>query len=466
VATALVWLAAVVHGAVGAAPADAARVWPKPAHYTAWVRWDAPTSTLSGSERIAFVNDGPRALSELWLRVWPNGYGSCSKPLARVTLARGGRAAGWRAACTALRVRLTRPVPAGASGTLGVRLRVRVPKGSDRFGRDRGIAYLGNALPLLGVAGPKGPSLEPYTSLGDPFYSLAARWSVQLDLPRRLAAATTGTVTRRSSLPNGMRRLVAEAPVARDFAIALGRFAVESQATSGGVRLRYFRVPGESSARARASLRVARAAVETYTSWYGPAGVPEIDLVPGPGTIGGFGAGMEYPGLVLIADQAPIVAHELAHQWWYSLVGGDQWRSPWLDESFAEFSSRRLPASVVPRDGLDCKPANPVRPFGGALLTESMRHWDAAGASAYYREVYLGGTCALRSLEHDLGPAATTAFLRSYVDAHRWGVVTTADFVAALRAAAPPGYDVDAFLRRARISAPAPARRSSRPQRR
>jgi hypothetical protein len=44
-----------------------------------------------------------------------------------------------------------------------------------------------------------------------------------------------------------------------------------------------------------------------------------------------------------------------------------------------------------------------------------------------------------------------TAFLRSYADAHRWGVVRTADFVAALRAAAPPGYDVDAFLRRARI---------------
>jgi hypothetical protein len=44
-----------------------------------------------------------------------------------------------------------------------------------------------------------------------------------------------------------------------------------------------------------------------------------------------------------------------------------------------------------------------------------------------------------------------TAFLRSYVDAHRWGVVTKGDFVSALRAAAPPGYDVDAVLRRGRI---------------
>jgi aminopeptidase N len=160
---------------------------------------------------------------------------------------------------------------------------------------------------------------------------------------------------------------------------------------------------------------------------------------------------MEYPGLVLTPDIPQVVAHELAHQWWYGLVGDDQWRSPWLDESFAEFSSRRLPAAVVQAGRLGCDHANPVRPFGRAPLTASMTRWNRAPAS-YFAEVYLGGTCALRSLERDLGRDAMTAFLRSYVDAHRWGVVTTADFVAALRAFAPTGYDVEAFLRRARIA--------------
>jgi hypothetical protein len=451
VGTALVWLAAVLHSAVGAAPADAARVWPKPSQYTASLRWDARRSELSGSERVAFVNNGPRTLSSVWLRLWPNGYGSCARPLARVTVAGGGHVAQRRAGCTAVRVALRQPVASGSPGSVEVRLRVRVPDKPGRFGRDRGVAYLGNALPLLDVVGRSGPTLGAYTPYGDPFYSLAARWSVRLDLPRRLVAATTGSVTSSSPLPGGMRRITAEAPIARDFAIAIGRFSVQSEATSGGVRLRYFRMPGASRAAANDALRVARAAVETYTSWYGPAGISEIDLVPAPVTFAGFGSGMEYPGLVLIAGEPAVVAHELAHQWWYSLIGDDQWRSPWLDESFAEFSARRLPASVVPRDGLNCKPSNPVRPFGRALLTSSMRHWNEAGANAYFREVYLGGTCALRSLERDLGARATTAFLRSYADAHRWGVVTTADFAAALRAAAPPGYRVDAFLRRARI---------------
>ena len=40
-----------------------------------------------------------------------------------------------------------------------------------------------------------------------------------------------------------------------------------------------------------------------------------------------------------------VVAHEVAHQWWYSLVGNDQIDEPWLDEAFAQFTT----ALVLPR---------------------------------------------------------------------------------------------------------------------
>jgi hypothetical protein len=441
---------------VGVAPgiAAASPVWPQPVRYRAQLRYDAGAHVLSGSERIAFLNDGPRTLSSVWLRVWPNGYGSCAHPWARVSISGGGRAAGWSAGCTALRVRLAQPVASGGGGAVRVRLRVKVPHRPNRFGRDGGVDYLGNALPLLDVQEASGPTLEPYTDLGDPFYSLSSSWSVRLDLPRALTAATTGEVTSQRRVGGGLKRLRISAAHARDFAIVVGPFAVDSVRTGGGILLRRYRLPGQQRSTALATLRVARRVIATYSSWYGAPGEREIDLVPGPGSLGPFGAGMEFPGLVLTPDDPYLVAHELAHQWWYGLVGDDQWRSPWLDESFAEFSARRLPAAVVGQDELQCDFADPVAPFGSASLTSSMRHWDAASPDAYYRIVYLGGTCALRSLEHDLGPRAMTAFLRSYAHAHRWGVVTTADFVAALRAAAPAGYDVDAYLRRARIVVP------------
>src|SRR5205085_810999 len=63
------------------------------------------------------------------------------------------------------------------------------------------------------------------------------------------------------------------------------------------------------------------------------------------------GEGMEYPGIVFVemtpgsaygrswAHTAALLAHELAHQWFYGIVGNNQWREPWLDESFATFAS-------------------------------------------------------------------------------------------------------------------------------
>jgi aminopeptidase N len=251
-----------------------------------------------------------------------------------------------------------------------------------------------------------------------------------------------------------VKRLRIAAAHARDFAVVTGRMAVNSTRTANGIRLTRYRLPSASRADALRTLALARAAVEQYSAWYGDPGEREIDLVAAPSSLGAFGGGMEFPGLVLTSDEPRLVAHELAHQWWYGLVGDDQWRSPWLDESFAEYAARQLPADPFGQDDLSCDPGDPVTPFGKGPLTADMRHWDAAGADAYFRTIYLGGTCALRSLEADLGADWMLAFLRSYADGHRYGVTSTADFVAAVRAAAPPGYDVDAFLRRARIEVP------------
>ena len=34
-----------------------------------------------------------------------------------------------------------------------------------------------------------------------------------------------------------------------------------------------------------------------------------------------------------------VIAHETAHQWWYSIVGNDEVNEPWLDEALTEYST-------------------------------------------------------------------------------------------------------------------------------
>ena len=150
---------------------------------------------------------------------------------------------------------------------------------------------------------------------------------------------------------------------------------------------------------------------------------------------------MEYPELVISPAVTEILGHEIAHQWWYGIVGDDEYHEPWLDESFANYALFRLTGRFAP-----C----PRPPFDPPL-TASMDTFDHARDGAYSAVVYRGGACSLRMLERAFGRTRFDALLRRVVRDHRDGVLTTAAFVAAVRAAAPAGVDADALLRRAGI---------------
>jgi Peptidase family M1 domain len=209
------------------------------------------------------------------------------------------------------------------------------------------------------------------------------------------------------------------------------------------VRLRRFSIPGTPAAPARRTLRIAALSMRRYAAWYGPYARPEIDLVEGPGEVARGGLAMEYPELVLTPPDPTSIAHELAHQWFYGIVGNDQWSEPWLDESFAEFSAARLPPRTVPNRLRDCRvPDARESPLDADMARLTGRR------NRYVNTVYMGGACFLRAVQRALGGARFDAFMRRLVATHRGGVQTTPEFVAALRAAAPGNATVERLLRR------------------
>jgi hypothetical protein len=422
------------HAAPGAAPR-----WPDQARYALDLAYDARRFAISGTERIAFSNRGPDALRSVWLRAWGNAFGGCAVRRARVSVTGGGTLGAYRHGCTALEVRLDRPLQPGGQATLALAVRITAPRRPDRFGRFHGAAYFGNAIPILAVADRRGWQLPPYTFAGESFYSLTSSWSVRLRLPAGLQVASTGT----QSGPAGGGAVTLVAPRARDFALVVGRFSVRA-ARAGPVRLRRFSIPGTPATEVRRTLRTAALAMRSYAGWYGPYGRPEVDLVEGPGEVARGGVAMEYPEVVLTPAQGTAVAHELAHQWFYGIVGDDQWSEPWLDESFAEFSAARLPRRQVPNRLGGCK----LPDARDVPLDASMARLTGGGGGRYVRTVYIGGACVLRALQRALGARPFDAFMRRLVATHRDGVDTTAEFVAAARAAAPGDATVERLLRR------------------
>ncbi len=425
-----------------ALPAEPVR-GPDQIAYALAAAWSQKTFTLTGSETIRFRNNGSTPLARIWVRHWPNGWravgssgqrAGCTRAIATLRVTAGGRLGTRTISCTAYRINLSRAIEPGARGSVRVAFKVRVPRGDDRFGRAGQYTNLGNAVPILAVHDAQGWHLDPYSSTGESFYSLSASWDVALKMPRGIRAATTGRVVRTS---NGA--LLIRARNARDFGLATGPFRVVT-ATVGRVRIRVSAPRSMDTRQVARAMRLSRTAVAVYEQRYGPYGAPELDVVLG--TFTAFG-GMEYPQLVLTTPESGPVRHEIAHQWFYGIVGDDQRHAPWLDESFASWVEHDL-------SGFPGCPTPPVRVVSGVFLDSTMDLFDRR-SDLYGRIVYTGGACALEEVAAAIGHDRFRALLRSYVASHRYGITTEADFISALRAAAPPSFDVDAWAARARL---------------
>jgi aminopeptidase N len=145
---------------------------------------------------------------------------------------------------------------------------------------------------------------------------------------------------------------------------------------------------------------------------------------------------MEYPGFVLDRVNSTALAHELAHQWWYGIVGDDEYNSPWLDEGFTDYATDLY----FGRTGSGC---GITWQSSAEKLTNSMAYWDAH-PSRYGAVVYGFGKCTLHDLRRLLGTTKMTALMSSYAQAHWFGVSTVAEFKQAAQAAAG-GTDLTAF---------------------
>ncbi|HEY6697394.1 MAG TPA: M1 family metallopeptidase [Acidimicrobiales bacterium] len=120
----------------------------------------------------------------------------------------------------------------------------------------------------------------------------------------------------------------------------------------------------------------------------------------------------------------PVVAHELAHQWFGDHVSLGSWQDIWLNEGFATYAQwlwaeHRGDGSVddiavasARTPGLDAPPADP-------------------GADQLFRAtVYVRGALTLHVLRHELGDDAFFELLRTWVDRYGGGSATSADFEA------------------------------------
>jgi hypothetical protein len=151
--------------------------------------------------------------------------------------------------------------------------------------------------------------------------------------------------------------------------------------------------------------------------------------------------GVEFPTSIQFGDKSrpelpSLVAHELAHQWFYSLVGNNQARDPWLDESFATFAQ-----AIAAHQQNEYRLADEPDRYVGELGAP-MSFWAGRGDfNQYVRGVYDQGAAVLLAARDQVGSSRFDAALRSYLAANAHRVATPAALANAFRDL-PPVIDL------------------------
>lgn len=360
---------------------------------------------VSGREQLRFTPD--LAVTELVLRLWA----------AAPRLRRSGGSTTLRTVRVDGEVRpYTRPTPTlvripwqGASGTtltIDLDFDVTLPVGADdRLGSRGSTSWLGSGFPLLAWERGRGWATEPATSA-----FAEASTSEEMDLARLtvrhapgLSVIATGDVVAEDA-----GRTVTRASAVRDVAVAVGDFRMVTLPGKVPVVVGVDpSVPDDARTVAKELARALKVHTERFGAY--PYGRLVAAVVPD------VRGGIEYPGAMFLGKgQAAdaTASHEVAHEWFYGLVGNNQGRDPWLDEAFATYAEaldRNSAASyrrvVIPADGRN-------------KVGQPMTYWE--GRPSYFRSVYLQGAVALLDARRTQSKAFD-AQLRCYVamNAHR-----------------------------------------------
>lgn len=235
-----------------------------------------------------------------------------------------------------LSVSLASPLYPDESVTLDMSFEVTLAKINHRLGAGENAVNLAHYYPVLCYC-PDGSFREyVYAASGDPFVNECADYDVTLTVPEDYTAISAGKPE--CVAQNGKKAYHVITENVRDSAFVLGKNFQSTKTKAGGVEVEYYYI---SDAKPELALGVAADSIAYFDKSFGDYPLTSYTVVQTDFPYGG----MEFAGLSMIAldlreaEIPTVVAHETAHQWWYALVGSNQFESSWQDEGLAEFST-------------------------------------------------------------------------------------------------------------------------------
>lgn len=395
---------------------------------------------LEGELAVRYTNQEDEPLEQVYFRLFPNLAGGSSR-VEGVRIDGEAADVHYELLDSALVVPLGQPLAPGEQTVIEMGFDVTVPTAEGgnygTFIYDNDVLALAHFYPLIPVYDDEGWNVEIPPESGDVVYADSSFYQVQVTAPADLVLVASGNAVE-EEVVGGRQRVTYAAGPMRDFYIAASERYEEVTRQVGETTINGYSFPQFTGA-ADLLLEHTVQAVEQFNRRFGPYPFTELDVASTPT----LALGVEYPGVFVITDRMitqgspypadaveSTVAHETAHQWFYSTVGNDQIDEPWLDEALAQYATLQYWEDVAGSAG--------ARGFRDSLEGR----WErvdfaeipiglpvaAYSPTEYGAIVYGRGPLFLAALEERMGEETFDAFLRDYYETYRWQIATSEDF--------------------------------------
>ena len=352
---------------------------------------------------------------------------------------------------TDIELRLPRAIEPGESLTIDMAWTSHLPTVSLRTGHHGSFHMVAQWFPKIARLEPDGTwSHFAFHRLSE-FYADYGTYDVTITAPEAFVIGAVG-----KPIPDGSRRRFVAEDV-HDFAFAAwDRFRSLTETTPAGVKVTCLFPDGYEDA-ARAEIGAVKFGLGYFGAAFGDYPYETLTIVHPPW--GAFEAGgMEYPTLITTGGgwmRDPIgthaleilTLHELAHQWFYGLVGTNENRWPFLDEGITSYAEMDACEALWPDAsagaGLGLRVGLPAIYRAGALeATRNARASDAApsfvSGQDYGALVYSRSAAAMRTLANVYGEDTVRRAVGVYARRHRFAHPTPDDFFSAVREVVGP----------------------------
>jgi hypothetical protein len=392
---------------------------------------------VSGQEEVRYENRETTPLSELQFRLFPNILGG-KMDIQSTRVNNVDVTPGYELQNSVMRIPFSSALDPGKSVVISIDFNVTVPPTVDTnygiFSGAEGVLAYAHGYPMVVVYNEEGWNTEIPPQSGDVTFNDASFYVVRIDAPENLVMAGSGREIAHTTTAGRQVVTFTNGP-ARDFYFAGSTNYKKVSEKTGDITVNVYAPAGDHST-AENTARIAREAINIFSSRYAPYPYSELDIVTTPT----YALGIEYPGLValtekLLSDPAysdngyleSTVAHETGHQWFYNLVGDDQLDEPWLDESLTQFVTLQYFSDLYGEsgaqgfrnslngrwDGVD----NEKIPVGMPVRNYTNIEYGAI--------IYGRGGLFFEALRAEIGADTFDTFMKDYTNTYSWNIATT-----------------------------------------